>query len=477
VAASGDGGSRTFRNTSLVLSARIASRLIAFVIVVTIMNHLHQEGFGEFQALVNYTALVAVLVDLGFNTLYVREGARHPAEIGRYLDNLLSARVLLALIALLVLAGALRVAGLESLLLPGFLLMVLTSYSNLLRNTFYAVQQLSYEAVAIVLESVVLLGLVVYGIFTGQRVAYFIWAYAGSYLFSCLYFLVVIVARRMAPIRWRFELDFLRRWFWDGLPFALTFVLTTLYFKIDVPILYALKSASQTGVYSSAYKPFEALIFVPLTLLQVVFPVLSVYHRDAPDRLKDAVQRFYRALFLMGWPITVGTVLLAPGLTHLMRLFNDAAEPLRILGVGFVFLFVNNAFIGALNSIDRQVLFTYAAGISVVVNVALNLALIPPYGYIGAAWATVLTEVALGAVGWFFTARHLVRVRLVKLSWRPFLAGLVMAAAVWPFHDAHGLELVAVVIGAAIVYVGAALLLRAIDRSDLELARGSFPIA
>jgi O-antigen/teichoic acid export membrane protein len=455
----------------MVLSARVLSRLIAFVTVIATMNHLGEAGFGNFQALVNYTALVAVLVDLGFNTLYVREGARHPAEIGRYLSNLLSARILLALVALVVLAAALNLAGLGWLLLPGFVLMVLTSYSNLLRNTFYALQQLSFEAVAIVLESVILLGLVLYGIAQRSGVAYFIWAYAASYGFSCAYFVTVILARRMAAIRWRLELAFLRRWFWEGLPFALTFVLTTLYFKIDVPILLAIKGADQTGIYSSAYKPFEALIFVPMTLLQVVFPVLSIYHRSSPERLRQTVERFFKALVLLGWPTTVGTVLLAPGLTHLLRLFNDAEEPLRILAVGFVVLFVNNAFIGALNSMDKQVLFTYAAGISVVVNVALNVVLIPFYGYDGAAWATVLTEVALAVTGYVLTTRHMGRIAVLGLSWRPLLAGLVMGAAILPFRDVHGLMLVAVVLGAALVYVIVVVLIRAVDRSELELVR------
>ena len=464
-------GSRTLRNTAMVLGARVASRLIAFVTVIATMNQLHEAGFGNFQALVNYTALVAVLVDLGFNTLYVREGARHPAEVGRYLSNLLSARVVLALVALVVLAGALKLAGLESLLLPGFVLMVLTSYSNLLRNTFYALQQLTFEAVAIVLESVILLALVFYGIYQHQGVAYFVWAYAASYGFSCLYFVTVILARRMAAISWRLELAFLRRWFWEGLPFALTFVLTTLYFKIDVPILLAIKGADQTGIYSSAYKPFEALIFVPMTLLQVVFPILSIYHRSSPDRLRQTVDRFFKALVILGWPVTVGTVLLAPGLTHLLRLFPAADEPLRILAVGFVVLFANNAFIGALNSIDKQVLFTYAAGISVVVNVALNVVLIPFFGYDGAAWATVLTEVALAVTGWVMTARHLGRIPVFRLSWRPLLAGLGMGAAIFPFRDVRGPELVVVVLAAGLLYALVVVAIRAVDRSELELVR------
>jgi len=66
----------------------------------------------------------------------------------------------MAVASFVILAIALAVAGLSSLLVPGFLLMVLTSYSTLLRNTLYAVQRLGYEAAAVVLESAVLLALV-----------------------------------------------------------------------------------------------------------------------------------------------------------------------------------------------------------------------------------------------------------------------------------------------------------------------------
>src|SRR5205823_6977071 len=90
--------------------------------------------------------------------------------------------------------------GLGYLLLPGFVLMVLTSYSSLLRNGLYAVQQLAYEAIAVVLESAILLALVVYGVRSRQGVAYFVWAYAIQYGFSCAYFITVLALKRIALI-------------------------------------------------------------------------------------------------------------------------------------------------------------------------------------------------------------------------------------------------------------------------------------
>lgn len=464
-------GSRALRNTAIVLTAKIAARLIALVAVIATLNHLQAARYGTFTTLVNYTAIVSVVVDLGFNVLFVREGARHPTEVERYLRNVMSLRVLTAVISFVVLAVTLAFAGLGSLLVPAFTLMVLASYASLLRNTLYAVQRLGYEAVAVILESILLLALVLVGIATGQGVAYFIWAYAVQFAFSCAYFIIVLAVRRIAVIGWRFEPQILGTWFWKGLPFALTFVLSILYFRIDQPIVYALRSHAEAGWYGAAYKPFEGLLFVPMTLLSVVFPVLSVSHLERPGEQLAAVNRFFRALLLIGWPMSVGIFVLAHPLNDALRLYPESEPALRILSLALALGFVNNAFIGALSASDHQSSFTWAAGWSLVANLSLNLTLIPSFGYLGASWATVVTEVVLGVAGWILTARHVGRVPVLRLGWRPVLAGLVMGALMYPFSHLGGLALAIPIAVGVLVYAGAVVLLRAVTSDEIAFAR------
>jgi O-antigen/teichoic acid export membrane protein len=476
--AAGSGlGSRALRNTVVVLSAKVVGRLIALVTVIAASKHLGAANYGTFTTLINYTAIVSVLLDLGFNVLFVREGARHPTDIQRYLRNIMSLRLVMSVVSLVVLAILLNIAGLSPLLAPGFALMVLTSYSTLLRNTLYAVQRLGFEAVAVVLESALLLGMVIYGIKTGRDVTYFVWAYAAQYAFSCVYFSVVIAAKRIAVIGWRFEVPLLRTWFWQGLPFALTFILTILYFRIDQPLVYALRSHAEAGWYGLAYKPFEALLFVPMTLLSVVFPALSIYHRDRPEMMIEAVSRFFKALVVIGWPMSVGIFVLAHPLTHSLQLYDQSEPALRILALGLVIGFVNNAFIGALSASDHQSSFTWAAGWSLVANLALNLALIPTFGYIGASWATVATEVVLGGVGWYLTARHIGRVPVLSTSWRTLLAGLVMGAAVYPMSNLSGVMVVIPIAAGVVVYGVASVLVRAINKDEIAFARRALSLA
>jgi O-antigen/teichoic acid export membrane protein len=472
-------GSRAFRNSIIVLTAKVIARLIALFTVLYMVRKLSPAHYGTFTVLINLTAIASVSLDLGFNVLFVREGARHRDEIQRYLRNVMSLRLVMSAVALLILAALVYPLGLQDLLVPGFVLMVLTSYSTLLRNGLYAVQELGYEAIEVVLESAVLLALVLYGGRTQQGVSYYVWAYAAQNAFSCIYFAVVLAVKRIGTIGWRFEPVLLREWFWKGLPFALTFILTIIYFRIDQPLVLAFHGKFAASYYAGAYKPIEALLFIPITFLSIVFPVLSIYHRERPADMLNAVNRFYKALLLMGWPVSVGIFVLAGPLTPV--LLGPGYEPsqgaLRILAIALGIAFINNAFIGALNASDRQTSFSWAAAWSVVVNVALNLVLIPPFSFIGASWATVMTELTLAIAGWVLTARYVGRIAVVPLSWRVILAGLIMGLAVYPLSTLQGYRVAIAIAVGAVVYAIAVLLLRAVNADEIAWARRALALA
>jgi O-antigen/teichoic acid export membrane protein len=458
-------GSRAVLNTALVLVARIFSRLVALVTVVVLANHLGSDGYGRYTTLIAYSALVSVVADLGLNPLYTREAARDPARLPRYLATLLTGKLALALGAALILAGALAFAGLGSLLLPAAVLLALTTYSTLLRNTFYALGRLEFEAVAIVGEIVIQAALILLGARTGQPVGFFVWAYAASYGFTCLYCLLVLPVFKLAPLRLGFDLALFKSWLRLAYPFAVGSFLTNLYFRADVPILQHFKPFQEVGWYQFAYKPFESLQFLPLAIQTVVYPLLGVYYRESATRLSAAYARFFKVLLLLGWPLSVGTFVLVHPVGRLFRLFPQSEPSLRILSLAIVFLFVNSAFTAMLYAIDRQDLFAWATGIAVVVNVALNLALIPTFGYLAASATTVVTEAAFSVAGWYFVGRRY-RLPWLRLSWRVVLAGLAMGAVLVPLAGRS--ILISVPVGVA-VYGVALLILRAVEREELDL--------
>lgn len=466
-------GRRAVTNSVLILGARTVSRVISLVVVVVLANALGDSDYGRYTTLIAYSGLVAVLGDLGFQSLYTREAARHRAELGDYLGTLMVFRVALAAVAAVVLALALGLgAGLPSLIVPGCALLIATAYASLLRNTFYSVGRAEFDAIAVVAETLIQAGLIIYGSRHDAGVAYYILAYSASYTFTILYSLVVIRVFRLGTIRLGLDTALIRRWLPLALPFALTFFLTNVYFRAGFVILQQLRSFAEVGWYTLAYKPFEALQFVPLAIQTVVYPVLGVYFVSDPARLKVAYQRFFKVLVLLGWPLTVGTFVLAHPINQVFNRsgqFAQSEPALRILAFGIVFLFANSAFYAMLNATNRQGLNAWATGLATVVAVALNLVAIILFGYLGASVATVLTEAALCAFGWWFVQlrRPELRLPVLRLTWRILVAGLVMGAVLYPVR---GSSIFLTAPAGFVIYVLAIYLLRVVEPEEWTLA-------
>jgi O-antigen/teichoic acid export membrane protein len=465
--------SKTLRNSMLVVGARAVAKLAVFVVVVLLWRHLGADHYGRFATMIVYVSLVGIIADLGLQTVFIRDAARDRTVFSRYLGNLLSARLLLSLVGLVILAAALRLLSpaLFPYTLPAFVLLLTTSYSSLLRAVFYIRGRLGYEAIAIVAESLLLLGLTIVAI--EQRATWdaFLWVYAVSYLFTCLFAFGVIRWRWHDRVTVRLDPAFVRRLLAAGLPLALAFTVTTIYAQLDIVLLQLFKNFQVVGWYSAANKYIDAVAWVPQSAMGAVFPALSLLAAGDRRRLVFAYEKSYKMLAILGLPLAIGLGVTADAVVHVTRGFEQSIPALRILAPSVALLFVNNAFIYTLTAINRQLDFTRLALFTLAVNLILNLVLIPPYGYLGAAAASTITEVALFAGGWWLLRRHLASLSIVG-SIAPVLASAAAMGIVvylirsWPLA-------VVIVLGAA-VYLAGLLLMRALNPEEWSIVRSGF---
>jgi O-antigen/teichoic acid export membrane protein len=461
-----DIGSRAVLNTTLVLGARIVSRLAALVLVITMARHLGAAAYGRYTTLVAYSAIVSVLTDFGLNILYTREAARDRPALPRFLATMAAGKLPLLPLGFIALGAAAAGAGLGSIVVPGILLLGASTYVNLLRNTFYAVGRLEFEAVAILAETAIQGGGILYGATHGGDVTYYLLVYAASYTFTCLFTLAVVPLFHLAEGTPTLDSGLFVRWLRLAFPIALGSFLTNLYFKADVPILQHFRPAAEVGWYTLAYKPFESLQFIPLALQSVVYPVLSVRFARSQDRLNRTYHEFFRILVLLGLPITAGTIVLAHPIGRLFYLFPQSYVSLRILAAGIVFLFVNSAFTAMLYSVDRQDLFAWTTAAAVVVNVGLNLMLIPRWGYLAASADTVVTEAAFSIVAWGLLRRQGQPLPWLRLTWRMLPATVLLAGVAYWFSDRS--VLIAAPL-AGLAYLAGLWAFRAVSAEEVDL--------
>jgi len=158
-----------------------------------------------------------------------------------------------------------------------------------------------------------------------------------------------------------------------------------------------IKGNEVVGYYSAAYKLIDGLSsLIPAIIYSVMFPVMSKYINSL-DNLKRVWIKAFNISFIIGLIIAIFVIVFAKYIILIIYGLNylPSIKALKILIWAFFIICISSITSGLLNSINKQRLVTFGAGVGAIINVILNLILIPKYSMEGAALATVITEVSM----------------------------------------------------------------------------------
>jgi O-antigen/teichoic acid export membrane protein len=184
----------------------------------------------------------------------------------------------------------------------------------------------------------------------------------------------------------------------ESLPIWFAGLVSIVYFKIDTVFVRAMAGEAELGAYGAAYKFFEGSMIVPAVLLTVAFPRLARAIDDPAQR--RGIERALVAL-LVALGLLAGTACFF-GRAMLVRVvfgpgYGRALDSLRVLALGLPLLYLNYGLTHFLVARDRGRVTLWLALMMLAVTIVLDIALVPRWLGPGAAWATVLAEVALTA--------------------------------------------------------------------------------
>lgn len=183
-----------------------------------------------------------------------------------------------------------------------------------------------------------------------------------------------------------------------GLPVAISSFLGVIYFRVLVVMMSVLSdSASEVGYYVMSARVIETVTGLPVLLITVVVPVLTVAARDNADRVDYMTARMTEAMMLVGVLIAVVITLAADPIVLVMggEEFKPAVDVLRIQCLALVTIFMIASWSPALLGMGRVRELAVATGVGVAAMFVLGVALIPPLDATGAAIAAVAADAIL----------------------------------------------------------------------------------
>jgi len=225
------------------------------------------------------------------------------------------------------------------------------------------------------------------------------------------YLLAVVVGlfavRRLSfPIIPAFHPATWRRLLRDAFPLGVVTILGLASYRLDALVLAFLKDSYDVGIYGLAYRFMEAAVPLGAFIVAAIFPLL-VRDEDGQERRALQIARAADLLLVVSVGVAVATVVLAPDLVRLLggAAYAPSVVPLRILALSLPFTFVGMLLSWTLIARGLQHRLIPIAAAGVVLNLALNLALVPAYSYKASAGVTLGVE-ALGAFTLVFLVRH-----------------------------------------------------------------------
>ena len=384
-------------NAGWLVAERVLSGVLAITVTAAVARHLGPTQFGVLSFALSAVLLFATLWTLGLSGLVVRELVREPGREAELLGTVMGLRIAGGIVALAAVLALVAVLGRDDItrvavviLMVGVLaLYTFDGIDYWLQAGVRSRHAVIARSLALAVASVVNVALIV---IDGPLLA-FAAAAALEYALGGMLLVVAYVRLGGHPARWQFRISTARALLTASWPLILSGVANAINLRVDQLMLGTMSGSDAVGTYAAAARLSEVWYFVPAAIAASVFPAMVRAHTGDRPSFDRWMTRLYDLMIALALPIAIVVSLLAgPLVAVLFGPEFEASGPILAVHVwAGPFVFLGAALSRWLIAEDRLKFSLARHGAGAVVNVALNLVLIPLYGGAGAAIATLVS--------------------------------------------------------------------------------------
>lgn len=368
-----------------------------------IQNRVGAEDYGMYFSLLGFTFLFTIFLDVGIVNFTTRTISQQPFLIQKYFSKVFSLRIFLALIygvLVLIIGGIIGYNQSEIYLLLWLIFnQILAGFTLYFRSNLTGLLLFKYDSIVSVLDRfllIIICSILLWGGVTTEpfQIYWFVYAQTFAYGVSAITALIFLLSnQKLKKLNWDklFSMAILRQ----SAPYALLILLMTFYYRADSVMLERMleDGKTQAGIYANGFRFFEAannIAFLFATLLLPLFSNLLKNKKPVASLVKIA-----SSILIPGAILVAITCFLFSQQLIDARYINSTFQSGQVFGILMIcFVFISTTYIfGTLLTANGNLktLNKIAFG-GVVLNIILNLILIPKYQAYGAAIASLITQ-------------------------------------------------------------------------------------
>lgn len=465
------------KNTTVLLVANLMSYLLGFFTTLYTARYLGVEGFGILSLALSITGIFGVLTDFGLATLTIREVSRDKSLANKYIGNTAIMKLFLSILTFGVIGLLVYILGypetVANVIYLVTLSVIMTAFTGIFNSIFQAFEKMEYLSLTIVLNAVLMISGVLLVIYRGLDIV----VLSSVYFLSSLIVLIVtflIFSRRFFFPKIHVDLGFWKLTFNESLYFGVSSILVVIYFYIDSVMLSVMVDNTAVGIYNAAYKLIFVLMFLPNVFLTSIFPLMSQHYESNRELLKIEYEKSVKYLFAVAMFCFIFVLVFADKIIYIIYGSGYTASIVALQALIFVLpvIFVTYLFGNILGAINKQRVLLVVTGVNALINIILNLILIPHYSYIGASIATVITEISGFSLMIIYISRY-----FHQISWtNNFIKTLILSIIVLivTYYLKMNINWILSAILGTILFIVLLFVMNIITKEDLEIVKRIF---
>ncbi len=423
-----------FQNSLFSIGAQIIYRASNALLFIFIANQLGETDAGIYTLGLAYFLICSRLSFFGLDILLTREAAKQPTLLPRYFITFgafrltTSTLLTLAVTAFLLLGRPYETAT-STVLLIMLAGIIPENMINLNLGCFTSREEVYWSSLTFGVNGVTKL-------IAGLFIIFFTIPLTGVALVFLLSQILTMIISTIIVIRRYID-------YWEWPSFSLIkktivtsssfFIISSFYVldnRFDNIILSWFQGETELGIYSLAFNVVSIFLIIPSGLRTAILPILAkqIRSQNPHETLTDIYLTIYRYLLWLGFPISVALLLLArPVLQLLYRNPPLTAETaLQLMGIAAFGMFINVLNTQLLVAQNRQGWVAVSLIGSMIVNISLNIFLVPSWGALGSAIARAISFLILFTCNSLVTIPYFQALRLWHIYRPPLLASIVM---------------------------------------------------
>ena len=391
-------------NTGWMFFDKVFRMGIVFALNIWVTRYLGPEKFGLLSFASAFVSLFLAIANLGLFGIVIRDVVMYPESRHKIIGTALVLKILGGVVCVCLTLTTIRVIRphdpatflLVSIVAAGMIFQAFDVFDFWFLSQLQSKNSLLANLPGFVLVS---LGKVIL-ILTGAPLEAFAWAAFFEIILAGIGFLFVYQKTSRELCKLRMSLEWAKSLLRDSAPLIFAGLMLMVYTRIDQVMLGQMLGDRSVGVYSAAVKIAEFWYVFPGLVLQSIFPRIIEAKKKGDVHYYDTLQKVFDSMAVISYLFVLPLCLFAKPIIVLLygSAYADAGTVLAVYVLSGIFVMIGHAreYWITVENITRFSLYSTMLG--AVVNIALNFLLIPRYGGVGAAYAT-LVALAVGSYG------------------------------------------------------------------------------